>query len=212
MIAHPKFILFLVASAVLILTPGPAVLYIVTRSISQGRTSGIVSVAGVGLGNLTHAVAASLGLSAILASSALAFAALKYVGAAYLLFLGLRKLLTRSALSDTTSFRKEPLSATFKQGVLVGTLNPKTALFFLAFLPQFADPSKGAVWSQLLFFGTLFVIMAVLSDTCYALLAGTFSAWLKQRQSFLRGERYVSGTVYCGLGIATALSNLSKSS
>jgi len=211
MIAHPKLILFLVASAVLILIPGPAVLYIVTRSISQGRKSGIASVAGVGLGNLTHAVAASLGLSAILASSTLAFAALKYVGAAYLIFLGVRKLLAPSSLSETASFREEPLSATFKQGVLVGTLNPKIVLFFLAFLPQFADPSKSAVWAQLLFFGTLFVIMAVLSDSVYALLAGTFSAWLKQRQSFLRGERYFSGAVYCGLGIVTALSSLNKS-
>ena len=168
-------------------------------------------MAGVGLGNLTHALAASLGLSAILASSALAFAALKYIGAAYLFFLGLRKLLTPSSFSDTASFRVEPMSATFKQGILVGTLNPKIALFFLAFLPQFADPSRGAVWSQLLFFGTLFVVMAVLSDSFYALLAGTFSAWLKQRQAFLRGERFVSGSVYCGLGIVTALSSLTKS-
>jgi threonine/homoserine/homoserine lactone efflux protein len=210
MIAHPQFVLFLVASAVLILTPGPAVLYIVTRSISQGRTAGIVSVTGVGLGNLAHAVAASLGLSAILASSPLAFATLKYIGAAYLFFLGLRKFLTPSALSDSASFQTERLSATFKQALLVGTLNPKTALFFLAFLPQFADPSKGAVWSQLLFFGTLFVVMAVLSDSLYAILAGTFSPWLKQRQSFLRGERYVSGTVYCGLGIVTALATVGK--
>lgn len=198
--------LFLAASAVLILTPGPAVLYIVARSVSQGRAAGLVSALGVGAGNLVHAVAAALGLSAILASSAAAFAAVKYLGAAYLVYLGARKFLT--APTETPGMRCAPqtLAAVFRQGLLVGTFNPKTALFFLAFLPQFAVAGHGPVWGQLLLFGIVFVALAVISDSTYALLGGAVGGWLKRRRAFARGERYVSGAVYCGLGVVAALS------
>jgi threonine/homoserine/homoserine lactone efflux protein len=208
---HTKLVLFFVASAALIITPGPAVLYVVTRGIAQGRTAGICSVLGVGLGNFMHAIAAALGLSAVLASSALAFSAVKYLGAIYLVYLGVRKFLSRSELPDETDVKRERLPVVFGHGFVVGTLNPKTALFFLAFLPQFVAPARGHVATQLFVLGTIVALMGVVSDTCYALLSGTFGSWLKRRKTFLRGEKYVSGTVYCGLGVATAFSGGGKS-
>ena len=210
--ASAQLTLFLVASAVLILTPGPAVLYIFARSLAQGRLAGIVSAAGVAVGNLAHAVGAALGLSAIIASSALAFSLLKYVGAAYLIYLGVKKFLSPPAELGAATFTPEPLRKIFRQGILVGTLNPKTALFFLSFLPQFADPAHGSIRLQLLGYGIAFVVMAVLSDSVYALLSGTFGTWIKQRKTFLRNERYVTGTVYCGLGVVAALSSPGKTS
>jgi threonine/homoserine/homoserine lactone efflux protein len=203
--ADPKLVLFFAASAALILTPGPAVLYIIARSASQGRRAGLVSVAGVGLGNLTHAITAALGLSAVLASSAPVYATLKYVGAAYLVFLGLRKFVSASADTPGASHQNEPLRATFRQAALVGVLNPKTALFFVAFLPQFTDPGRGPVWAQLLVLGATFVVMAVLSDAAYAMLTGTLGSWLQRRAGVSRFARFLSGAVYCGLGIAAGL-------
>lgn len=201
-----RFSLFLAASAVLILTPGPAVLYIVARSLAQGRRAGLISVAGIGAGTLGHVVGAAVGLSALLASSATAYATLRYAGAAYLGWLGLRKLLTRPALPAAAVAGSGPApSATFRQAVLVGILNPKTALFFLAFLPQFADPARGSVTLQLLALGGTFVVLAILSDGAYALLAGTFGGWLKRHPLFTAGERWVSGAVYCGLGAAAVM-------
>ena len=204
-----KLLLFLVASCGLILLPGPAVLYIMTRSVGEGRTAGVISVAGVGLGNLVHALAAALGLSAILASSALAFAAVKYLGAAYLIFLGLRKLF--SIESDYRSRKiSGSLGAAFWQGLLVGVLNPKTALFFLAVLPQFADHTKGPISLQLLILGILFVAIAVLSDSIYALLGGTLASSVFRGRRLQRSERYLSAAVYCGLGVAAAVSGSHK--
>jgi threonine/homoserine/homoserine lactone efflux protein len=203
---------FFVASAVLIITPGPAVLYILARSVSQGRRAGLVSVAGVGLANLGHAVAASLGLSAILAASTLAYSMLKYIGAAYLMFLGLRKILGRAPTAAPDATPLEPLRATFRQALLVGILNPKTALFFLSFLPQFAHPGHGPVSLQLLVLGVSFVAMAVISDGAYALLSGTLARYLRRRDGFVRAGRYASGAVYCGLGVIAALSGHSHAS
>ncbi len=204
------FALFLVAALVLVVTPGPAVLYVVTRSIDQGRAAGIVSVLGVGVGNFMHVIAAALGLSALLASSALAFSALKYAGAAYLLYLGIKKLLSPPTALAAVKFRRESRGAIFRQGIVVAALNPKTALFFLAFLPQFTDPHRGAVWLQFVALGTITVLLGVTTDTGYALLSGTFGEWLKRQKAFLRGEKYVSGSVYCGLGLATAISGEGK--
>lgn len=200
-----KFTLFLLASLLLILTPGPAVLYIVTRSISQGRLAGLASVAGVGLGNLTHAIFAALGLSAILATSATLFSVLKYAGALYLIVLGIRKFRSKPMTVETLSFQDERLRVVFWQGYAVGTLNPKTALFFLAFLPQFVARGAAYVapWLQMLVMGCVFVVMAILSDGLYALLSGTLAPWLR-RSSVLKHEKHVSGVVYCGLGVATA--------
>ncbi len=199
--------LFILASAVLLLTPGPAVLYIIARSLDQGRRAGLVSVCAIEVGNFTHVIAATLGLSALLLSSALAFTIVKYLGAAYLVYLGLRKLFTREAIQGNSDSRPQSLGRVFSQGVVVATLNPKTALFFVAFLPQFVDPSQGSIAGQMLVLGCIFVMLAVISDSMYALLAGTVGQWLKGSRSVLRAERYVAGSVYIGLGVTAALAD-----
>jgi len=199
--------LFILASIVLLLTPGPAVLYIIARSLDQGRMAGIVSVLSVEVGNFFHAVAAALGLSALLLSSATAFSVVKYLGAAYLVYLGLRKLFSKSVSLTETSQEAQSLRRIFSQGVTVAVLNPKTALFFLAFLPQFVDRSRGQVALQLLMLGCLFVLMAIVSDGMYALLASSAGQWLKSRQKIWLFERYGVGLIYIGLGITAALAD-----
>jgi threonine/homoserine/homoserine lactone efflux protein len=202
----PNLPIFLLAALILLLTPGPAVLYIIARSMDQGRLAGFVSVISIEVGNSFHVLAAALGLSAILLSSALAFTVVKYLGAAYLIYLGFRRLLTRAQDKEIASFQRQSLRRIFSQGVLVAVLNPKTALFFLAFLPQFVDPSAGSVTMQFLTLGAIFVIMAIVTDGAYALLASTAGSWLKKNRSFLRAEQYVAGSVYIGLGVTAALS------
>ena len=202
--------LFIPASAVLLLTPGPAVLYIIARSVDQGRRAGLVSVCAIEVGNFTHVIAATLGLSAILLSSALAFSIVKYLGAAYLVYLGLRKLFTREAIPATRNSHPQSLRRIFSQGVVVATLNPKTALFFVAFLPQFVDPSQGSIAGQMLLLGCIFVMLAVISDSMYALLAGTVGQWLKGSSSVVRAERYVAGCVYIVLGATAALADVRR--
>ncbi len=204
------FTIFVVATSVLLLTPGPAVLYIVTRSIDQGRVAGIVSTLGIAVGTLFHVAAAAFGVSALLVSSALLFNFVKYLGAAYLIYLGIRKLLVRKELQSIQKERRRELSQIFNQGVLVNLLNPKTALFFFAFLPQFVDPAKGAVSGQILFLGATFVVMGLFSDGLYALLAGSLGSWLRSNLRFLRAQRYFAGTVYIALGAVTGLSGVHK--
>jgi threonine/homoserine/homoserine lactone efflux protein len=189
------------AALALLLVPGPAVLYIVAQSVDHGRLAGLVSVAGVHVGTLVHTAAAAVGLSALIVSSALAFSVVKYAGAAYLVYLGIRRLLGREAPEAVVAGR-QPLAKLFWRGALVNVLNPKTALFFFAFVPQFVDPQR-AVWSQVAVFGLLFVALGFLSDGLYALTAGTFGRWLRRRPAILR---YGSGSVYLGLGALTALS------
>jgi len=202
--------LFIFASIVLLLTPGPAVLYIIARSVDQGRVAGIVSVLSIEVGNLFHAVAAALGLSALLLSSATAFSVIKYLGAAYLIYLGLRKLFSKSGDVAETVVKPQSLGRIFSQGVTVAVLNPKTALFFLAFLPQFVDRARGQVALQLLMLGCLFVLMAIISDGLYALLASSAGQWLKARRQVWLFERYVAGLIYIGLGIGAALADRPK--
>lgn len=203
----PNLPVFLLAALILLLTPGPAVLYIIARSMDQGRLAGLVSVLSIETGNSVHVLAATLGLSAILMSSALAFTVVKYLGAAYLIYLGIRRLLTRDQDHEIARVQPQSLRRIYSQGVLVAILNPKTALFFLAFLPQFVDPSAGSVTLQLLTLGGLFVLMAIMTDSMYALLASAAGGWLKRNRSFLSAERYVVGSVYIGLGVTTALTH-----
>jgi threonine/homoserine/homoserine lactone efflux protein len=206
------FGLFVAASLALTLVPGPAVLYIVARSVEGGRPAGLVSVLGIGVGGLVHVLFAALGLSAILASSATLFAVIKWLGVAYLIYLGIGRLLARDE-GDAGTVEGEPPSRVFSQGVLVNVLNPKTALFFLAFLPQFVDPSRGAALAQVVLLGTTFVLLALCTDGLYALLAGTAADWLRRRNEspgFRRGRRYLSGGVYLALGLATAVSGGGK--
>jgi threonine/homoserine/homoserine lactone efflux protein len=208
----PKTItLFVLAALVLLLTPGPAVLYIVARSIDGGRKAGIVSVLGIGVGTLFHIAAAALGISALLVSSALAFNVVKYLGAAYLIYLGAQKLLKREEAGQLQTFKRREMTRVFTQGVLVNLLNPKTALFFFAFLPQFVDVSRGPVAAQVLFFGVLLVLMGLVSDGLYALLAGTAGEWLTTKPRFLRGQQYVSGGLLLTLGVAAAFTGSSRS-
>jgi threonine/homoserine/homoserine lactone efflux protein len=197
---------FAIASIILLITPGPAVLFIITRSIDQGRLAGIVSVLGVGTGTLFHVAGATLGLSAILLSSALAFSIVKYLGAAYLIYMGIRKFLEKSAHEQSDQAQPKAYSLLYRQGVIVNVLNPKTALFFFAFLPQFVRPDQGSVAMQFLILGLTFVGLGIISDSTYALLAGTFGEWLKRSRSFLRGERYFAGTMYIALGLTAAVS------
>jgi threonine/homoserine/homoserine lactone efflux protein len=202
--------LFITASLALLLTPGPAVLYIVARSVDQGRKAGLVSVLGIEVGTLFHIAAAALGLSALLMSSALLFDIVKYLGAAYLIYLGIRKLMSKDEMAEIGVDKQQKLSQIFRQGVIVNVLNPKTALFFFAFLPQFVDPARGSVPLQMIMLGTIFVLLASTTDGLYALLAGTFGSWLKGNRRFMRVQRYVTGTVYIGLGVTAALSSSNK--
>jgi threonine/homoserine/homoserine lactone efflux protein len=210
MIESAHLPVFLLAALILLLTPGPAVLYIVARSVDQGRLAGLVSVLSIEVGNFFHVLAATLGLSAILVSSAFAFTLVKYVGAAYLIYLGVRRLLTPDPIHQAANFQRQSLRRIFSQGVLVAILNPKTALFFFAFLPQFVDPSQGSVTIQLLTLGCLFVLMAIVTDGMYALLASTVGERLKRSRSVLGAERYVVGSVYIGLGLTAALADVEQ--
>jgi threonine/homoserine/homoserine lactone efflux protein len=210
MITSSQLYLFIIAALVLLLIPGPAVLYITARSASQGRLAGLVSVLAIETANFTQAVAAALGLSAILLSSALAFDIVKYLGAAYLIYLGLRKLLGRDEAVGNEAMPAQTLSRIYWQGFAVNILNPKTAFFFLAFLPQFVSPERGNVTAQTLLLGAIFVGMAIITDSMYALLANSLAGKLKGSKNFQKGGRYFAGLVYIGLGITTALTGSKK--
>jgi threonine/homoserine/homoserine lactone efflux protein len=208
MLDASTFAFFAAAALVLLIVPGPSVLYIVARSVEGGRKAGLVSVLGVQTGALVHIAFATLGLSAILASSAVAFSIVKWLGAAYLVWLGLRRIFGRDEAEDV-AVEPERLYRVFWQGVVVNTLNPKTALFFLAFLPQFVDPSRSAAWIQILLLGATFVALALCSDGLYALLSGTASGWLQRKvkgTAFRRKQRFVSGGVLIALGAVAAVS------
>jgi len=207
-----RLAVFVAAALALTLTPGPAVLFIVARSLDLGRRTGLLSVLGVALGNGVHAAGTALGLAAVLASSPGAFAAVRYAGAAYLALLGLRRLLGRRPAGGEHGAAPPPPSprAAVRQGFLVAVLNPKTALFFLAFLPQFTDPGRGAVGSQLLVLGGIFVGIGLVTDGAYALLAGAVRAWLREHPGFPRVEARAAGLLYLGLGVVAALAGAGK--
>jgi threonine/homoserine/homoserine lactone efflux protein len=197
--------LFAAAALALIVVPGPAVLYIVAQSIDRGRLAGVVSAFGVAAGGLVHVAAAAIGLSALLVSSATAFTVVKLVGAAYLVGLGLVTLVRRREPNPGVPPVERRLRRVFAQGAIVNVLNPKTALFFIAFLPQFVDRDAGSVAGQILVLGLLFVALAVLSDALWALAAGTASQHLRGNRRFLAVQRWVSGSVFVGLGTLTAV-------
>ena len=196
--------LFIAAALSLLLIPGPAVLYIVTRSIHQGRKAGLVSMLGIHLGTFFHIGAAALGLSAILLTSAVAFSLIKYLGAAYLIFLGITALRAKNNGIDENRVTRASLRSIFSQGVIVNALNPKTALFFFAFLPQFVDPARGSASVQFFTLGCIFVGLGVITDGAYAMLAGTFGELLRNSSRFLNIQRVFAGLVYIGLGVTTA--------
>ena len=201
------FAAFAVASLALLIVPGPSVLYIVTRSIDQGRSAGLVSVLGIHTGSVVHVAAAALGVSAILASSAVAFGIVKYVGAAYLIWLGIRTIRERHEERPSGPVRDRSLGRVYAQGVVVNVLNPKTALFFLAFLPQFVDVSRGAVTGQIVILGLTFILLGFVSDGSYALVAARVSQRLSTRRRSGPGtlRRWLPGLTLIGLGIVSAV-------
>jgi threonine/homoserine/homoserine lactone efflux protein len=199
-------LLFLSASLALLLIPGPSVTFIVTRSIQHGRSAGLVSVLGVHAGSVVHVLAAAVGLSAVLASSAVAFTTVKYVGAAYLLYLGVRQLRrAKETADDRPALEPEPRWRLFRQGAVVNILNPKTAIFFLAFLPQFVDPGRGPVWLQVTVLGVVFTALGMLTDSTYAVAAGSIGDRLRRSVTMRRALDRVGGGVHIVLGTVAAL-------
>lgn len=197
-------VVFALASLGLALIPGPAVLYIVARSVGSGTRAGLVSALGVGTGGLVHVLAAVLGVSAIVASSAEAFTAFRLLGAAYLVYLGVRTLLGRDDQLAAGPESERSLWRIYLQGIVVQVLNPKTALFFLALLPQFIDPDAGSVPLQAAILGAVFIVVALVSDAAYALLAGTVADRLREGRA-RTVQRVFSGSILIGLGLFTAL-------
>jgi threonine/homoserine/homoserine lactone efflux protein len=200
------FLLFAAASLAFLAIPGPSVFYIVTRSLTQGRRAGVTSMLGVQAGGLVHVVAAAFGVSAVIASSATAFTVVKYAGAAYLIVIGVRKLLSSGSAEPDPEPRGEASTRhLFGHGVVVNVLNPKTALFFLAFLPQFIDPDAGPVAPQMLVLGTMLVGLGVLSDGTYALVAARAGQRLRATASARRLLDRVSGGIFVALGVVAAV-------
>jgi threonine/homoserine/homoserine lactone efflux protein len=203
--------LFISAALVLLLVPGPAVFYIFARSVERGRLAGFVSILGIHTATLVHVAAAALGLSAVLASSALAFSAIKYAGAAYLIWLGLKKIFgSVEASAVNVTVQGSGHWRLFRDGFFVNLLNPKTALFFLAFLPQFVEVDRGHVAIQIAFLGLLFTFLGITTDGCYAFAAGTVGNRLKRSPAYLEVERYVSGVLFIGLGLTAAFAGNQK--
>ncbi len=203
MIDPAALAVFAAAAFALAVVPGPAVLYIVAQGVHGGRRAGVVSALGVASGGMVHIAAAVAGLSALLVASTEAFTAIKIAGAVYLVWLGIRTLLARD--DRIGGRRPEPtLARTYRQGLVVNVLNPKTALFFLAFLPQFVDPD-GNARAQLAFLGAVFISIALTTDVIWALVSGTAGAVLRRSRLFLQVQRYVSGGIFVALGVLAVL-------
>lgn len=198
--------LFIAAAMILVVTPGPCTLYLVSRTLQQGIAAGIASSMGVQVGTLIHVTAAALGISALLLSSTLAFNVVKYLGAVYLVFLGVKTLLARENVSTVpTPVAGNRLISVFFQGIMVNVLNPKTTLFFTAFLPQFVDVRRGNVVSQITFLGAVLAVVGSCSDITYVLVTGKLGRRLRPGLRLPGAGRYISGSVYIGLGVAAAL-------
>ncbi len=191
---------FALASIALLVIPGPAVIYILNRSVADGRRVGLAAVCGLELGNFVHVIAATAGLSAILATSATAFSTVKWLGAGYLIYVGIRTLTRRPTALDT-EVPQTSLRRSFVQGVIVNTLNPKVALFFLSFLPQFINPSHGSPALQSFIFGSIFITLGFVSDGTYALIASGLRDKLLSGRALPIIQRYVSGIVFIALGV-----------
>ncbi len=200
MISPTTFLAFLTAAVLLAITPGPGIMYVLTRSLAGGRREGILSALGTFVGGFVHVLAAGLGVSVILATSAVAYQAVRWAGAAYLVYLGIR--MFRSANSDTESFKREAATGNpFPQGIVTEVLNPKTALFFLSFIPQFVDPRVGPVFGQFLLLGTITVILNTSADVLVAMSAGPIGQRLLTSRRARRNQRRATGALMIGLGV-----------
>ena len=200
--------LFFAAALILAATPGPGMLYVLARSVSGGLRAGLASSGGTAIGGLCHVVAAALGLSALLAASSAAFTIVKLAGASYLIYLGLRTLLTHDDAALATETLAGGARRAFGQGIITEILNPKTALFFLAFVPQFIVPGEH-VFVQFLALGTLSVALNTSADLVVASLAGPIAARLRRSPRLRRGQRYASGGALIALGISAGVSGKS---
>ena len=199
------YAVFLATGMALLLVPGPAVLYVVTRSIEMGRAGGLASVAGITTATVTHVALATAGLSSLILASTVAFDAVKYVGAAYLLFLGLRRLLGRGLERAEEDAGPRTRRRAYAQGVVVNLTNPKTIVFVFAFLPQFVDPHARHVWVQVLVLGLSFALLGCLSDSAWALAAGMVADRLRGTERIARVQRWLGGGTLVGLGVLAAV-------
>ena len=199
------YALFIATALALLAIPGPAVLYVVSRSIDQGRRAGFASVCGIATGTVVHVVLATVGLSSLVLASRVAFDAVRYIGAAYLIFLGVRRLLTRQVEEDPEGRAPRTVRDLYTQGLIVNLLNPKTIVFIFAFIPQFVDVNAGHVWLQILLLGLTVAGLGFTSDSLYAIVAGTVADRLRGTPLIARVERWFGGTVLIGLGVAAAI-------
>jgi threonine/homoserine/homoserine lactone efflux protein len=202
MLLTPRFLVFLTAAVILAITPGPGIFYVLARSLRGGRKEGVLSAAGTFLGGLVHVAAAAFGLSAILAASAIAFETVRYAGAAYLIYLGYRMI--RSRNQDLALDSAGTSGGTFIQGVMTEVLNPKTALFFLSFIPQFVSIQQGHVAPQFLVLGAISVTLNTCADVLVACFAGPLGSSMKRNARLRSGQRTASGVAMIGLGVYVA--------
>jgi len=204
MIDLTTLIAFSAAALVLLLIPGPGILYLLARSISQGRKAGFISSLGLSAGSLIHVLSATLGISALLATSASAFNIIKLIGSVYLIYLGIQTILSNTPAVDGTPIKPVPFKRLFIDGLVVSVFNPKIAIFFIAFLPQFVNPEVGDTTAQFLTLGLVFVVIATLVDFTFACVSGTFHKSLVDALETSSVPRYLTGSVYIGLGLGTA--------
>jgi threonine/homoserine/homoserine lactone efflux protein len=207
MIPLPSYALFVVASVLLVLTPGPNLLYLISRTLCQGRPAGIVSLAGTTSGSLVHMTAAALGLSAIFLAVPVLYDAVRWAGAAYLLWLAFDALRPQEGggLFAPRRLPRESQRRLYCNGLLTGVLNPKVALFYLALFPQFVDPARGSVLLQSLLLGATNIVIAIVGDLMFVLLAARAAHWLAARPVWTRVQRYVLGVVFAGIAVRLAL-------
>ena len=208
MIDPQLFILFLIATIILLLTPGPAVLYITSRSIEQGRQAGFASVLGISVGTLFHILATTCGLSLIVMNSPMLFNAIKVIGATYLIYLGIKTYRQNQLFNfDSLEATKSDLKKVFVDGIIVNTFNPKAIIFFIAFIPQFLNVEYGHIAQQTLFYGVCFFFLAMSSDILYVLISEALRKFLQRSASFLKYQKYIVGSIYVGLGLLTLFTN-----
>jgi threonine/homoserine/homoserine lactone efflux protein len=205
------YALFVLTAVVLLAIPGPAVLYVVSRSIDQGRRAGLASVAGISTGTVIHVTLATIGLSSLILASRVAFNSVRFVGAAYLIYLGVRRLLKKERETPEIARPPRTVRDLYTQGVIVNLLNPKTIVFIFAFIPQFVDPAARHVWFQVLVLGLSFALLGMLSDSLYAIAAGGIADRLRGSRGMARFERWFGGSVLIGLGLVAAVVSPNRS-